>query len=609
MMDAEGRLSSPFETPFMVPLREIELALAESSGIEAARVRVSEAVASLDLPSQGVLTPQQAGRVCSLLMRQGGLVAMVAESFLNSLEKRLLKTVEQTLWRSEEMLGTLVDTIPSAIYMKDTQGRIILVNEAYEKIAGKTRDRIIGEMERTVLPEDTAIENGRVDRWVLSDGKQFRHEFGMETAGRHRIYEAVKTPVKNVEGQVVGLLGILNDVTDSRLMQEELLKAVRLESVGQLAGGIAHDFNNLLTVILGAASLAERKIEQGHDPGNTLQRLQEAAQKARALTHRLLTFSTGGAPIKSVTDLRELLEEAVLLTLSGTTIRSVFEFQPDLHTVHCDRGQLSQAIRNIVLNAVQAMPGGGTITVSATNVRISDSRGRDGPSDGESLPLDSGDYVRFCIRDHGSGVPRELSSRIFDPYFTTRDKSTGLGLPTAYSVLRRHRGFLRFEPPPGGGAAFYGYLPSAGDVPAQSEFDKDSRGNLKILVMDDEPMVLETIGEMLEALGHSAGLADSGETVIKMYEEALEAGEPYDFLILDLTVPGGIGGEETLKTLRSRHPDVKAFVSSGYSNNPIMANHERFGFVGVIAKPYHLDQLGDTILNYLASEGQILKQT
>jgi PAS domain S-box-containing protein len=609
MMDAEGRLSSPFDTPFMVPVREIELALAESSGIEAARNRVAEAVASLELPSQGVLTPQQAGRVCSLLMRQGGLVAMVAESFLNSLEKRLLKTVEQTLWRSEEMLGTLVDTIPSAIYMKDTQGRIILVNEAYEKFAGKPRDRIIGEMERTVLPEETAISNGRVDRWVLTDGKQFRHEFVMESAGRHRVFEAVKTPVKNGEGQVVGLLGVLNDVTDSRLMQEELLKAVRLESVGQLAGGIAHDFNNLLTVILGAASLAERKIEQGQDPGNTLQRLQEAAQKARALTHRLLTFSTGGAPIKSITDFRELLEEAVELALSGTTIRCVFEFPPDLHMVHCDRSQLSQAIRNIVLNAVQAMPGGGTITVSAANVRISDSRIKDNQDEGESLPLDSGDYIRFCIRDHGSGIPRDISSRIFDPYFTTRDKSTGLGLPTAYSVLRRHRGFLRFEPPPGGGAAFYGYLPSAGDVSVQSDSAKTPGSNLKILVLDDEPMVLETIGEMLEALGHSAGLAESGETVIKMYEEALEAGEPYDLLILDLTVPGGVGGEETLKTLKSRHPDVKAFVSSGYSNNPIMANHERFGFVGVIAKPYHLDQLGDTILNYLAAEGQNLKQS
>ncbi|MFO7626219.1 MAG: PAS domain-containing protein [Candidatus Fermentibacteraceae bacterium] len=602
-------MSSPFDTPFMVPVREIELALAESSGIEAAQTRVAEAVISLDLPSQGVLTPQQAARVCSLLMRQGGLVAMVAESFLNSLEKRLLKTVEQTLWRSEEMLGTLVDTIPSAIYMKDTQGRLILVNEAYERIAGKTRDRIIGEMERSFLPEETALSNGRVDRWVLSDGKQFRHEFGMESAGRHRVFEAVKTPVKNGEGQVVGLLGVLNDVTDSRLIQEELLKAVRLESVGQLAGGIAHDFNNLLTVILGAASLAARKIEQGQDPGNTLNRLQEAAQKAKALTHRLLTFSTGGAPIKRVTDFRELLEEAVELALSGTTIRCVFEFPVDLHMVHCDRGQLSQAIRSIVLNAVQAMPGGGTITVSTINVRISDSRIKDNQDVGESLPLDSGDYIRFCIRDHGSGIPRDISSRIFDPYFTTRDKSTGLGLPTAYSVLRRHRGFLRFEPPPGGGAAFYGYLPSAGDVPAQSEGDKVSTNNLKILVMDDEPMVLETIGEMLEILGHSAGLANTGETVIKMYEDSLEAGEPYDLLILDLTVPGGVGGEETLKTLRSRHPDVKAFVSSGYSNNPIMANHERFGFVGVIAKPYHLDQLGDTILNYLAAEGLNLKQS
>lgn len=607
-MDAEGRLSSPFDTPFMVPLHEIVIAIAESSGMEAARNRVTEAAASLGLPTQGVLTPQQAGRVCSLLMRQGGLVAMVAESFLNSLEKRLLKTVEQTLWRSEEMLATLIDTIPSAIYMKDTQGRLILVNEAYEKISGKTRDCIIGELERSVLPEETALQNGRFDRWVLTDGKQLRHEFEMESEGRHRVFEAVKTPVRNGDGDVVGLLGVLDDVTDSRLIQEELLKAVRLESVGQLAGGIAHDFNNLLTVILGAASLAARRIEQGQDPGNTLQRLQEAAQKAKALTHRLLTFSTGGAPIKRITDFRELLEEAVELALSGTTTRCVFEFPSELHMVDCDRSQLSQAIRNIVINSVQAMPGGGTITVSASNVRISDSRIKDNQDEGESLPLDSGDYIRFCIRDHGSGIPRDISSRIFDPYFTTRDKSTGLGLPTAYSVLRRHRGFLRFEPPPGGGAAFFGYLPSAGEAAARGDTVKVDAGNLRILVMDDEPLVLETIGGMLEALGHSVGLAESGNKVIGMYDEAIEAGNPYDLLILDLTVPGGMGGAETIKTLRSRYPGVRAFATSGYSNNPIMANHERYGFVGVIEKPFQLDQLGNSLLDYLTREGQASKQ-
>ena len=604
-MDPDGRLASPFDTPITVSVRDIELALAESSGIEAARVKVSEAMAACGFHNLETLNPQQAGRVCSMLMRLGGLYAMVAESFLNGLEKRLLRTVEQTLWRSEEMLGTLIDTIPSAIYMKDTQGRLILVNEAYEKISGKSRDRIIGELERNVLPEPAAIENGKVDRWVLSGGKQFRHELSMETGNMLRVYEAVKTPVRNSDGEVLGLLGVLNDVTDRKLIQEELLKAVRLESVGQLAGGIAHDFNNLLTVIIGAASLAQRKVEQGQDPGNTFDRLQDAALKAKALTHRLLTFSSGGAPVKNLVDFRELLEEAVELSLSGTRIRCVFEFPRELHVVQCDRSQLIQVIHSIVNNAVQAMPAGGTITVSAENVMVRDSRDKEteGGMEGESLPLKSGDYLRFCIRDHGGGIPKDIRTRIFDPYFTTRDKSTGLGLPTAYNVLRRHGGFLRFEPPPGGGAAFFGYLPSAGDVPDRPDSTPVPRANLKVLVMDDEPMVLETVGEMLEALGHSADLASDGAAVVDMYGTAIETGEPYDLLILDLTVPGGIGGDETLGILRNRYPDVKAFVSSGYSNNPIMANFEKHGFVGVIAKPYRLDQLGDTILNYLSASG------
>lgn len=598
-MEAEGRLTTPFDTPVSVTVRSIESALAESSGIEVARLKVAEAMEACGIPPSETLNAQQAGKICSMIMRQGGLLTIVAESFLNSLEKRHLKEVEQTLWRSEEMLATLIDTIPTAIYMKDTHGRLILVNEAYERITGRPRAGIIGELERSVLPEAAALENGRVDRWVLSGGKQFRHELSLESEGFIRVFEAVKTPVRNTDGDVIGLLGALSDVTDSRLMQEELLKAVRLESVGQLAGGIAHDFNNLLTVIIGAGSLASKKAEQGQDPRESLERLQEAALKAKALTHRLLTFSTGGAPVKSLTDFPEILEEAVELALSGTRIRCVFEFDPDLHMVHCDRSQLTQAIHSIIQNAVQAMPSGGTIKVSASNVEVCDSRRKEALQNAESLPISSGSYLRFCIRDHGGGIPSGIRNRIFDPYFTTRDKSTGLGLPTAYNVLKRHKGFLRFEPPPGGGAAFYGYLPSTGDLPSHPDPDHSSQGHLKVLVMDDEPMVLNVVGDMLSALGHSPDLAFDGNTVVQMYEAAVEAGEPYDLLILDLTVPGGVGGEETLNILKGRYPDVKAFVSSGYSNNSVMANFERHGFVGVIAKPYHLDQLRDTILNYL----------
>lgn len=589
-----------FETDATVDVRELEMALAESAGIEVARARVAEALEAAAIPASESITTQQAGKVCSTLMRQGGLIAMVAETFLNSLEKRLLRSVEQSLWRSEEMLGILINTIPTAIYMKDAHCRIILVNEAFEKISGTPRERIIGEMERSFLPETFAQENGRVDGWVLSSGKQFRHEITLETEESHRVFESVKSPVRSSDGETVGLLGVMNDVTDSKLMQEELLKAVRLESVGQLAGGIAHDFNNLLTVIIGAASLAAVKAGQGENPSDTLERLQEAAQKAKSLTQRLLTFSTGGAPVKSMVNFRELLEETVELALSGTRIRCVFEFPPELHQVHCDRGQLIQAIHSIVNNAVQAMPAGGTITVTAKNVEVCDSRRMERKDGAESLPLESGSYLRFCIRDHGEGIPKNIQNRIFDPYFTTRDKSTGLGLPTAYSVLRRHRGFLRYEPPPGGGAAFYGYLPSAGTSSPQEEPGQGRERRLRVLVMDDEPMVLEVVGEMLETLGHTVELAEDGGAALRVFQNALDSGNPFDLLILDLTVPGGMGGEDTLKILLEKHPGVKAFVSSGYSNNPVMANYARHGFAGVMAKPYRLEHLKDKLEEFIA---------
>jgi PAS domain S-box-containing protein len=601
-MDREMKPPALLETDTKVDVRELEMALAESSGIEVARTRVAESMEAAGIPASESITAQQAGKVCSLLMRQGGLMAMVAETFLNSLEKRLLESAEQTLWRSEEMLGILINTIPSAIYMKDTHGRIILVNEAFEKTSGAPRERIIGDTERSFFPETFARENCRVDGWVLSSGKQFRHEITLETDESHRVFESVKSPVRASDGRVVGLLGVMNDVTDSKLMQEELVKAVRLESVGQLAGGIAHDFNNLLTVIIGAASLAEVRAGQGENPSEILERLQEAAQKAKSLTQRLLTFSTGGAPVKSMVNFRELLEEAVELALSGTRIRCVYEFPSELHLVHCDRGQLIQAVHSIVNNAVQAMPAGGTITVTAKNVDVCDSR-RMGRMDGaESLPLESGAYLRFCIRDHGEGIPKNIQNRIFDPYFTTRDKSTGLGLPTAYSVLRRHRGFLRFEPPPGGGAAFYGYLPSAGAFSPKEEPTEGQERKLRVLVMDDEPMVLEVVGEMLETLGHKVELAEDGGTALRMFQDAIDSGSPFDLLILDLTVPGGMGGEDTLKILLEKHPGVKAFVSSGYSNNPVMANYVRYGFSGVIAKPYRLEHLKEKIEEFIAED-------
>lgn len=599
-MESEERFATPFDAPLMVTVRELEGALAESSGIETARTAVQRAMESSRIPlSQESLTTAQAEAVCSVLMKSGGLVSIVAESFLDDLEKRLLKTVEQTLWRSEKMLATLINTIPTAIYMKDIRGRVILVNEAFERLVGLPAGEIIGGHDHNILPEAAAGENARIDRWVVNTGRPRRHEFGFEVEGRQRMIEGVKTPVRNSDGEIVSILGVLDDVTDRKLMQDELLKAVRLESVGQLAGGIAHDFNNLLTVIIGSASLAARKTEAGEDPGPSLAALQEAAGKAKSLTQRLLTFSTGGAPVKSVVDFREVLLEAVELALAGSRIRSVFRFDENLPRVQCDRGQMIQAVHSMVTNSRQAMPAGGTITVSAECVKVYDSRSKDPGEDGERLPVRSGEYLRFCVQDHGIGIPKGIRNRIFDPYFTTRDKSTGLGLPLAYNVLRRHQGYLKFVPPRAGGAAFYGYLPSAGKLPPPEPADAGHPSNLRILVMDDEPMVLEVVREMLSALGHIPFTASDGESAVEMYERAAEEGEPFDLLILDLTVPGGMGGEETLKQLRSRYPEVRAFVSSGYSNNPIMAHYDRHGFAGVIAKPYHLTQLRDTILNYL----------
>ncbi|MEK6531970.1 MAG: PAS domain S-box protein [Deltaproteobacteria bacterium] len=379
------------------------------------------------------------------------------------------------------------------------------------------------------------------------------------------------------------MLGTLQDITDRKKAEESLISAQRLSSVGTLAGGIGHDFSNILLGVLGYASVAKKFTKTGEKLHDLLSEIEKSALRARSLTRQLLTFSSGGAPIREAADIAQLVEDAANLALKGSDIQKDFSFKPGLWPVHADEGQISQVINNMALNSLQAMPDGGTISISAENRTI-------GPLDG--IPLKYGDYVAISIKDTGVGMGTDVLGKVFDPFFTTKKKASGLGLSLSYSIVKRHGGYIKAESTPGKGSCFSVYLPAAkGEAQKEENGTADNTGQkTRVLVMDDEELVRDVAGEILEMLGYDAAFAKNGEEAIEAYRNAFKEGRPFGAVILDLTVAGGMGGRDALKHLLQIDPGARAIVSSGYSKDPVMSDFRKYGFSGVVAKPYMVSE-------------------
>ena len=380
---------------------------------------------------------------------------------------------------------------------------------------------------------------------------------------------------------------------ERRRIEEQLLQARKMESVGLLAGGIAHDFNNLLMGILGNISLARERIDPPDRVHQLLREAERAVDRAKRLTQQLLTLSKGGAPIRRATSVSKLVRESTELALSGTNVRAEYVFSPELWSADVDRGQIGQVIENLVINAVQAMPQGGVIRIAADNVSL-------GPGRGDSL--EPGDYIRLEIRDQGDGIPPENLSRIFDPYFTTKEKGTGLGLTTSYAIVTKHGGKLEAHPVSGGGSSFVIHLPGYEQEPEDISIPGKVRfldGPRRILFMDDEEMVRAVVEEMLTNLGYEVELANDGNDAVRKYREAHVDGIPFDAVILDLTVRGGMGGKEGMRRLINIDPNAVGIVCSGYSDDPVMAEFEEYGFRGRISKPFVATTLSETLASVL----------
>jgi two-component system, cell cycle sensor histidine kinase and response regulator CckA len=508
------------------------------------------------------------------------------------------KRAEEKLRRSESFVRNILDTVDEGFIVLDRDYRIVTANQAYCSQVGMSCDEVIGRhcfeiSHKTSRPcyeegEDCAV------RQVFATGRPHAALHRHADPEGHALFVETKAfPIKDASGAVTSVIETINNITERHLLEEERLKTQKLESIGTLAGGIAHDFNNLLQGVFGFISMAKLSTDDRAKSIAALEEAEKALHLTVKLTNQLLTFSKGGKPIKRPTDLRPVIENAVKFALSGSRTQSRIVADRGLWHAEVDDGQIAQVIQNIVLNADQAMPLGGTVEITARNVDV--------PGDGASRHLAPGKYVEIVFRDTGIGIPEQYLSKIFDPYFTTKEKGSGLGLATSYSIIKNHGGAIGVRSGVGQGSAFSIHLPASElrmEPSVRPPLPERMRGG-RILVMDDEEIVRKVAAALLRTLGYEVEVAEDGESALVKYREARAAGRPFDVVILDLTIRGGKGGAETLRELLKIDPGVKAVVSSGYSDDEVVATYRQHGFCSFLKKPYDIEELGRVLNDVL----------
>lgn len=505
---------------------------------------------------------------------------------------RKRREAERLLAREKELLSVTLRSAAEGIVTTDRDGRIRLLNQVAENLTGwklealgrpimdvfhlvdeKSRDRIENPVEKV-------LRTGEIFELSNETLLLARDETECAVAGR-------VAPIFDVDGKINGAVVVFQDVTEKRKIEVEMLKASRIESLGLLAGGIAHDFNNILTGILGNVSLARMFAPPDAEVQKRLELAEKACLRARDLTQQLLAFAKGGNLLKRAASLVDLINEAADLALRGSNVRSEIQHAPDLWPVDLDPAQIKQVINHLILNAAESMPEGGLVKVRTENLSLSH------PS---PLPLPAGDYVKMILEDQGIGIQPEHLAKIFDPYFSATPPSSGLGLATAYLIIKKHGGLIQVESELGVGTRFDVYLPSsrAGSNAKQTVL-QPSPGAGKILVMDDDPAVRELALTALSRLGYEVELVKDGAETVRRYSDAMKTEHPFAAVLLDLTVPGGMGAKEAVKQLLAIDPNVKAIVSSGYSLDSVMANFREHGFSGCVSKPYRLEELAKAL--------------
>lgn len=497
---------------------------------------------------------------------------------------------EKSLKELEERFRLAFHTSPDSISISKMDGTFVEINEGFTELTGYTRDDVIGKSSQDIKIWDIPEDRERLFKDLKKNGfiRNFESRYRLKD-GSHKIGLMSANTIM-LQGRP-HLLSVTKDITKLREtekahqeLQAHMSQVQKLDSIGILAGGIAHDFNNLLASILGNIELALVDLTS-EDMPRILDEAKRASLRAKSLTQQLLTFSKGGDPIKNEASIRHILEDTASFILRGSNIKCEYKIQEGLHNVEVDSGQISQVIQNIVINAKEAMPNGGWIDISCQNYSNDHS---------QVISLPRGDYVRISIKDNGISIPDSHLEKIFDPYFSTKQQGSGLGLSLSYSIIAKHGGQIFVESKQGEGSIFTFYLPAA-QLKEQIEPKPIERTKGKtqysILVIDDEESLRKVAKNMLTHLGHHAISVADGEQAIKKYKQAKNSETPIDLIIMDLTIPGGMGGKEAVKEILAINPEAKVLVSSGYSNDPIMANYKRYGFSGAMVKPYELKEL------------------
>ncbi len=505
--------------------------------------------------------------------------------------------VESILREREELFSAVFDYSAIGITLANIQGRILRINPAFQKMLGYQIEELKNKYFKDLTHhEDQGMHVSKYEEMISGQQdhvhmtKRYVHKNGRSIAANVTL-----SVVRDIKENPQYIIGIVEDIEVHRELEEERNRLSKLESIGLLAGGIAHDFNNLLTAILGNISLAMHEIVAEDKVTKRLTAAEHASLRAKDLTQQLLTFSKGGTPVRKTISISSVIKDCTNFMLSGSNITVDFDIPTDTWSIKADEGKISQVFQNIVSNSKQAMEDGGVIHITLENSTFL--------KNGD-LPLKPGKYVKISFEDQGCGIPKNILPNIFDPYFSTKEKGSGLGLASSYSIVDNHEGCILVESEINIGTTVTIYLPALGKTVLVSE-EKELKiitGKGRILLMDDEEFIRSFASATLKEAGYEVVGVEEGNSAINQYKIAKENGTPFDAVILDITVPGGMGGKEAIQELRAFDPEVKAIVSSGYSKDPIMAQFKKYGFSGVVPKPYKIIELCKTVRDVIKDE-------
>jgi len=528
------------------------------------------------------------------------------------------KKMENALESEKEQLAFTLKSIGDGVITTDINGKILLMNDASERLTGYTQNeaqhnelstvfRILDEHTQKILPDPFEVLMKLVTTMNLTEQLIQPSNVLLDSKNKSRDNSKISIsynamPIRDKEQNIQGIVIVFRDITLRKKLEEEIIRTTKLESLGILAGGIAHDFNNFLTVILGNSTLGKIYTNVDESLYDLFDEIIKASLRAKELTYQLLTFSKGGAPIRKTTSISDILKDTANFILRGSNVLCKFSISDDLWNVEVDVGQINQVFNNIIINADQAMQNGGILEISAENYNNI-------PTVTPTLSAEK--YILITVRDEGIGIAEENLQRIFDPYFTTKESGSGLGLATAYSIIHNHDGFIEAKSKIAhisateySGTTFFIYLPASMKEIVDDDVTTEETvgGEGTILVMDDEEIIRDLAKSLLTHLGYKILLAQDGSQAIDIYTNAMQNNEKIDLLIMDLTVPGDMGGKEAMEKILKIAPDAKALVSSGYYDDPVLADYKKYGFKGVLTKPYSINELSKLVSKIINEE-------